>query len=182
MLEWRKEIEVQKRIVLGLKKAMEVAKAYDGKVMNKRFSDALKSATVDMYFSLDFAGSYPELLYSLPNSCLRYDLPRGDYKLVQIGRYPFPLRMWENEGRDFVYYINRYTRLLSSPTFRRVIEHNIERIENQIEGTMDGLKDIDKVLARARKINEQTGKMRADFPYYGFRLKHERLDFYYLQY
>lgn len=182
VLEWRKEIEVQKKIVLGLKKAIEVAETYDGKVMNKRFSDTLRTATTDMCFSLDFSGSYPKLLYSLPWSCLRYDLPRGDYKLVQIGRYPCSLVKWENNGNDFVEYIDRYTRRLSFSSFRRVIEHNIERIKDQIEAEKIALKDVDKVLARAKKINEQIKKMREDFPYYGFRLENERLDFYYLQY
>lgn len=182
VLAWRKEIEVYKKINFNLKKALEVAKAYDGKVINKRFTDALKSATVDMGFSLDFSGSYPTLFYYLSNSCLRYDLPKGDYKLVSVARYPVPLCVYENRSYDFVEYIDCFTRRLSFLSFRRVVEQVVECNEERLAEEEKALKDIDKVLLQAMKINEQIKKMRADFPYHGFGLESERLGFNYIWY
>lgn len=183
LLKWNKEIDVLKLIITGLEKTLKVAEKFDGKVMNKRFCDALKTEIPNMYFSLNLKSSDSYCLsYSVRSSELEYEILGYGAKRVDIGRYERPLAMYEHDGLDVVKYINNFTRRLSYADYHKVIQEEIAYLRENIADTEAAISYLDQAIARAKKINEEIGAFKKDFPCKGLALETQKVDFYFLRY
>lgn len=183
---WKKNIEVYKLVIYTFTKVLDVAKKYDGKVLNKRFITALNAVSPDVSFKLNYDSYQPTVEYQVSFDARKYVIIQGGSQITQCTEVcGYDLSISKRLGRydsDILPYIAYDSRRLDYLAFVESMKSVVDDLLYRIAETEKAISEYDEVIAEAKRINVEIQKLKKAHPFSGFCLERDRLEFWRLSY
>lgn len=182
--KWQKNIEVLNIEHQVLNTIEEVAKNFDGKVINKRFITALTSANDSAYFNLEPWEYSLMIQYSIKDNLRRFSYKPpyaelanssktdvGTYR--RVGTY--------TKGRPKLY-INMSDRRLNYNNLMETISLMRDYLNGNIQKYKNALDNFDKNMKKVMTVNKEIAALNKEFKNTPFELDNDHIEFYWFSY
>lgn len=173
--KWKKQVKVYNDAIKALETIKPLADKFDGKVINKRFKDALNDICkdIDVAFSIDEKGYNRYAKVNEKIIVMRLtdrSFPTSEVSCGYIDEDRFEI--WQVDNEKF--YINGDGRL-AKDIFIQAVDRMIDVVNERIAQYQDCIDNFDAYMDEVRKVNE-TIKALGDKLHYPMTLQTLRLE------
>lgn len=182
--KWEKSIEVLNIEHQVLNTIEEVAKKFDGKVINKRFVTALTSANDSAYFDFEPWEYSLMIQYSIKDNLRRFSYKPPYAELANSSRTDVGTYRRVGtyiKGRPKLY-INMSDRRLNYNTLMETIGSMRDYLNGEIQKYKNALDNFDKNMKKIMAVNKEIAALNKEFKNTPFELENDHIEFYWFSY